>query len=71
MAGAMALSGIGDPRTLSKLAEHPSRAVRLAAVVAMRMRGDALGRFLNSTLVRQRRAAELPDFEVCRHRSAP
>lgn len=40
-AGAMALSGIGDPRTLSKLAEHPSRAVRLAAVVAMRMRRDA------------------------------
>ena len=45
-AGATALSLIGDAAALGALADHPSRAVRVAAVVALRRMSDpAAGRF--------------------------
>lgn len=46
-AGAIALARIGDTKALGKLAEHPSKAVRLAAVVALRrLQSPLLTRFL-------------------------
>lgn len=45
--GAIALARIGDTEALGKLAEHPSKAVRLAAVVALRrLQSPLLTRFL-------------------------
>lgn len=45
--GAIALARIGDVEALTALSDHPSRAVRLAAVVALRrLRAPALARFL-------------------------
>lgn len=47
-AGVVALTRIGAPESLVALAAHPSRAVRLAAVVALRrMRHEGVGRFLS------------------------
>jgi putative heme-binding domain-containing protein len=40
-AGSLALSQIGDAAALSALSKHPSRAVRIAAIVALRRMGDA------------------------------
>jgi quinoprotein glucose dehydrogenase len=46
-AGALALSEIGDAPALAALAQHPSRGVRLAALVALRrMRHADVARFL-------------------------
>lgn len=46
-AGAIALARIGDAEALGNLAEHPSKAVRLAAVVALRrLQSPLLTRFL-------------------------
>ncbi|HTF96920.1 MAG TPA: HEAT repeat domain-containing protein [Cellvibrio sp.] len=47
-AGAIALARIGDEKILGKLANHPSEAVRIAAVVALkRMKSAGLETFLN------------------------
>lgn len=46
-AGALALARIGDPKPVAALATHPSRAVRIAAVVALRrMKSPEIARFL-------------------------
>ena len=46
-AGSLALASIGDAAAVTSLSGHPSRAVRLAAVVALRrMRDPGLARFL-------------------------
>jgi quinoprotein glucose dehydrogenase len=46
-AGAIALSRMGDPAAVVSLADHPSRAVRIAAVVALkRMEEPGVARFL-------------------------
>jgi putative membrane-bound dehydrogenase-like protein len=46
-AGSLALASMGDAAALTSLSSHPSRAVRLAAVVALRrMRDGGLARFL-------------------------
>ena len=46
-AGAIALARIGDPKPLVALAEHPSRALRIAAVVALRrLRDPGVAAFL-------------------------
>lgn len=46
-AGALALARIGDPEPLVALASHPSNAVRIAAVVALRrMEHPGISRFL-------------------------
>lgn len=47
-AGSLALARIGDPEPVAGLSTHPSRAVRIAAVIALRrMRDPALARFLD------------------------
>ena len=47
-AGSLALASIGDAAALEALSKHASRAVRVAAVVALRRMGHAgVGRFLN------------------------
>lgn len=47
-AGAIALARIGDQDALAKLSTHPSEAVRIAAVVALkRLQSPALANFLN------------------------
>jgi len=47
-AGAIALARIGDDAAISELANHPSEAVRIAAVVALKQMGSpALATFLN------------------------
>jgi putative membrane-bound dehydrogenase-like protein len=49
-AGSAALASIGDVQAIAALATHPSRAVRLAAVVALRRLHDAgVARFLGDT----------------------
>ena len=49
-AGSLALSRIGDAEALSALAQHPSRGVRIAAIVALRrMRHAGVARFLADT----------------------
>lgn len=46
-AGSLALARIGDPAPVVALADHPSRAVRIAAVVALRRMGHpGVARFL-------------------------
>ncbi|WP_126243408.1 PVC-type heme-binding CxxCH protein [Chitinophaga rhizosphaerae] len=46
-AGALALARIGDPAPVAALAAHPSRALRIAAVVALRrMKSPEIARFL-------------------------
>ena len=46
-AGSLALARIGKPAPIIALASHPSRAVRIAAVVALRRMGDAgIAKFL-------------------------
>lgn len=46
-AGATALARIGDANALAALADHPSRAVRVAAVIALRrMKDPAIARFM-------------------------
>ena len=46
-AGSLALARIGDARALIGLSDHPSRAVRIAAVVALRrMQHEGVGYFL-------------------------
>jgi HEAT repeat protein len=46
-AGSLALSRIGDASSISALSSHPSRAVRIAAIVALRrMRHPGVSRFL-------------------------
>lgn len=46
--GAVALSRIGDSEFLASLSDHSSRAVRIAAVVALKRMGDAgVARYLN------------------------
>lgn len=49
-AGSSALASIGDAAAIAALAQHPSRAVRLAAVVALRrLRDPAVARFLQDS----------------------
>lgn len=49
-AGALALARIGDPVPLAGLSAHPSRAVRIAAVVALRrMKSPEIRRFLQDS----------------------
>ena len=49
-AGTLALARIGNAKPLLALADHPSRALRIAAVVALRRMGDPeIVRFLNDT----------------------
>ncbi|GGY85758.1 glucose dehydrogenase [Cellvibrio zantedeschiae] len=49
-AGAIALARIGNQDALAKLASHPSEAVRIAAVVALkRLESPALAQFLNDS----------------------
>lgn len=49
-AGAIALARIGDENALGKLASHPSEAVRIAAVVALkRLQSPLLAKFLNDS----------------------
>src|SRR6185295_10513017 len=46
-AGSLALSRIGDAASVVALSSHPSRAVRIAAIVALRrMRHPGVSRFL-------------------------
>ena len=46
-AGSLALASIGDPAALEGLAQHESRAVRLAAVIALRrLRHAGVARFM-------------------------
>lgn len=49
-AGAIALARIGDEKTLANLVSHPSEAVRIAAVVALKkLASPALAKFLSDT----------------------
>jgi quinoprotein glucose dehydrogenase len=63
-AGSLALSRIGDSSALAGLSQHPSRGVRIAAIVALRrMRSPEVARFIgdNDTFIVEEAARAIND----------